>query len=143
MKTLLVLTLLVAIVGLGVWNSPKAVHEPAPYVTETHLDKLGGEIQVLSDGTITGQQPWQRECTKEWAEWWGEGTPQWAEYTAGRAKAADEIAKQEAEWPSDVFLPGAEMQDHHVTTNNVKPESGVQYIPPIQDEWFERSALND
>lgn len=97
MKTLLVLTLLVALVGLGVWNSPKDVHEPAPYVTATYLDKLGGEIQVLSDGTITGQQPWQREGTKEWAEWWGEGTPQWAEYTAGRVKTADEIAKAQAE----------------------------------------------
>lgn len=107
MKTLLVLTLLVSLVGLGVWNSPKWEDEPAPYVAATFVDDLGREVAVLSDGNITSLQPWQREGTKEWAEWHGKGTPQWAEYTAGRVKSADEIAQQNR----SVFLPGAEMQD--------------------------------
>lgn len=98
MKTLLVLTLLVALVGLGVWNSPKWEDEPAPYVAATFVDDLGREITVTPDGDITSLQPWQREGTKEWAEWWGEGTPQWAEYTAGRVKTADEIAKAQTDW---------------------------------------------
>lgn len=123
MKTLLVLTLLVALVGLGVWNSPGREGEwdsatSAPYVAATFVDDLGREITVTPDGDITSLQPWQREGTKEWAEWHGKGTPQWAEYTDGRAKNADEIAKQEAEWAGKeyggVFLPGAEM--HEVST---------------------------
>lgn len=97
MKTLLVLTLLVALVGLGVWNSPRWEDEPAPYVAATFVDDLGREITVTPDGDIASLQPWQREGTKEWAEWHGKGTPQWAEYTAGRVKTADEIAKAQAE----------------------------------------------
>lgn len=112
MKTLFVLTALIALVTLGVWNSPNGDGEwasttSAPHVAATFVDDLGREVAVLSDGNITSLQPWQREGTKEWAEWHGKGTPQWAEYTAGRVKSADEIAQQNR----SVFLPGAEMQD--------------------------------
>lgn len=90
MKTLLVLTLLVPLVGLGVWNSPKAVRDEGYSVVRSM--KLTGKLltvpAVMIDEAIEYQPVKADACP-------------WAEYTAGRVKTADEIAKQKAEWAGE------------------------------------------
>lgn len=103
MKTLLVLALLVVLVGLGVWNSPKG--EPSVLFFQAEISaEHDTEFQLGMDAD--GQPQMRGESGDVIA---------WAEYTAGRAKNADEIAKQQAEWAGEeygnVFLPGAEMRE--------------------------------
>lgn len=103
MKTLLVLAALVTLVGLGVWNSPKAEHDEGYSVVRTM--KLTGDLvnipSVIVDEAIV-YEPVKADAIP------------WAEYTEG-VKSADEIANQQAEWAGEeygsVFLPGAEMQE--------------------------------
>lgn len=93
MKTLLVLTLLVALVGLGVWNSPKG--EPSVLFFEAELNTDGPtEFQL---GMDADGKPEMRNGSGD--------VIQWAEYTAGRVKTADEIAKNFSAYDCEAIHP--------------------------------------
>lgn len=85
MKTLLVLTLLVAIVGLGVWNSPKGESNVLFFEAELNTDGPT-EFQIGADAA---GKPQIHDGS-------GEVIP-WAEYSAS-VKNADDVAKRGAEW---------------------------------------------
>lgn len=129
MKTLLVLAMLVGLVGLGVWNSPKGEPSVLFYQAEISAEH-DTEFQLGMDAD--GQPQMRGES--------GDVIP-WAEYTGGRVKNADEIAKQQAEWAGEeygnVFLPGAEMQEVS-TSGNATPIGNDNYQSPMQDGLFER-----
>jgi len=99
MKTLLVLTLLVALIGLGVWNSPKMETHPVGSVVES-VDITGSVLdgRGLSNAVIM--------------EWHDKPMVDEAVPFVYAAKLSDFKTQEQFETDySQIYLPGAEMQD--------------------------------
>ena len=96
MKAFILLTVLVALVWLGVWNSPKAMVEPAAAAPHVIADVIGRGGAVCAAIHPDGHQ-----CESD-------GTGDFvAEVKISDFKTQEQI---ETDY-SQIYLPGAEMQD--------------------------------
>ncbi len=133
MKTMMILVLIL-LVAVGVWNSPPRV--PSVLFFEAELSaKHDTEFQL---GVDADGQP--QMCGQS-----GDVIP-WAEYTEGRVKTADEIAKRQAEWAGDkygnAFLPGASMQDCQIPRSATPPKIEKHYGPKPAEMSLWLQGLN-